>query len=133
MNYLDKQELITLVIDEADKLKQHATAEELARLDLPIRSNDPYRCIYGLLARGCTTDRAIELLRLCAIPYSSNLQDFVEPTETFEPKSRTERIGRIDVFSAIEFYIFRRFSKKAPLVKYLKGEHETLTPKDLDF
>lgn len=60
------QELIPLVKEEAEKIKQHATPEELAKLDPEeIEGRSPTKCIYGQMTGDCNSKRAIELIHLC--------------------------------------------------------------------
>lgn len=128
----DKQDLIQKVIAEATKLREHATPAELARLNFAtFKPNSPWQCIYGQMCIFCNCERALELLNKCAEPFSENGTRFENTTLGFEYRNSLGSV--VGVFSAIEFYILRRFAKKKPLVEFLKGERETLTPQDLEF
>lgn len=128
----DKQDLIQKVIAEATALRVHATASELAKLNFErLKPNSPWLCIYGQMCDFCNGDRAIELLNKCAEPFSESGVRFEETNLGFEYRNSLGPV--VGIWSAIEFYILRRFAKKRPLVEYIKGERETLTPKDLEF
>lgn len=58
------------VIEEIENIFKHATPIELTKLENGLRHLDggnSERCIYGLMARGCWTQRACELVTLCSI------------------------------------------------------------------
>lgn len=61
------EEMKALATEEAIKLKEHATINERMRLDLntlnPDYSDD---CIYGQMTGYCSSERAMELIMLCA-------------------------------------------------------------------
>jgi hypothetical protein len=118
---------------EAEALKIHATKEERERLDMerfnPTNNN---HCIYGLVAQGCYSPRAAELIDKCAIRHFDGLPDDIDeainmlsdkPTD-FVYDRVNERSG--STFSAIEAYICLPEARNASLISYLRGETETL-------
>lgn len=112
-----------LVINEAVKLRENATSEELGRLDFgDLDPNNIYDCIYGQLTGNCESERAHDLFRLCSKPYSGVAYKYKRPTK----KNLVGR-GR----SPIEFYILRESAKNATLIQFLRGERDTLTIEDL--
>ncbi len=102
------QELKQLVVDEALKLREHATKEEKDRLQLEnLKGDNAYTCLYGLMTRSCYSDRANELKILCAIRYSNSAYDILRKRE--------------GDFSAIEVYINMEGAKIADLVNLIKS------------
>jgi len=115
------ESLKQLVRDEAARLREFATVEERGRLDIKkLDWGDSKICFYGLLTGNCFSERARELLNLCAVPFSFTL------TEYIEPKHASFRHPNARDFSPIEFYICQRYAKNAELIAYLKGETDTL-------
>jgi hypothetical protein len=131
MNY-DPQELKRLVVDEAKNLLIHATSEERDLLEFRLLDPDnQFRCIYGQMAEGCYSDRATDLIKLCAVPYSFGLD-----VDGFSPATSnvfTSGFARSysAIFSPIEFYISTPSAKNDVLIEFLRGERETLTVDDL--
>jgi len=127
----DKKDLIQKVIDEATKLREHATKDELGELDFNLlQPNDVGYCIYGQMAGNCYSLRASELLSMCCAPFSSAITKFDTPIlEKYSPLS----IFRFGANSPIEFYIAQPGAKNETLIEFLKSERETLTPQDLEF
>ncbi|MCE7039175.1 hypothetical protein [Dyadobacter sp. CY312] len=121
-------ELKLLVIEEATKLKEHATAEEIGELNLDrLNPHFPDTCIYGQMTGWCYNERAIELLNLCATPFSKMIVEYIPAeVEAFRVGSRV-----MSCFSPIECYIFRNGSKNETLIQFLKGEKDSLTPEML--
>lgn len=108
-----------LVRQEADNLKIHATPEEIADLDFDnLMPEDTHNCIYGQMTGDCFDKRAVELLNLCAIPYSSSNQSWIPCDSEFKTDGRA--------FSAIEVYITQYNAKNENLIAYLRGETNTL-------
>jgi hypothetical protein len=120
-------ELKALVIDEATKLREHATTEERGRLDFAtmIPHHVGY-CIYGQMTGSCYSSRANDLLDLCTHPYAHNPlhDDNLGENYCFGD-------GDSRAFSPIEAYIVRPGAENETLIAYLRGERETLTPEDL--
>jgi hypothetical protein len=119
---LDKRKysnLIKLVADEAEKLKTHATQRELKNLHFEMLNGGIVdSCIYGQMTGHCYSQRAIELLNLCTIPYSDKLDYKVKP---YNDKFTTERTRP---FSAIEYFISMKYDNAEMnneiLIDYLK-------------
>ena len=116
------ENLKELVREEAAKLREFATVEERGRLDFSkLDPGDSELCIYGQMdSSGCFGIRAIELLNLCAKPYSRRLYAlYAVDEQVFERSIRRH-------FSPIEFYIAQSYAKNAELISYLKGETDIL-------
>lgn len=59
-------EVPQIVLQEIENIKKFATEEEKNKLDIAVfDSTDRDRCIYGLMADGCRSDRAMALIQLC--------------------------------------------------------------------
>ncbi len=115
--------LITLVRAEAEALRINATRGERMKLDIKgLQPEVSTGCIYGqMTVGGCYSPRAIELLKLCGIPYSSFISYFLPTEKTFDRDH-----GVLRAFSAIEFYINQVGAKSKELIKYLREESKTL-------
>jgi len=113
-------ELKALVLDEAKKIKEFATPEEIQRLDprliLPYNGS---MCIYGQMTGDCFSDRAIELLNKCAIPYSDGISEFVY---TDDDRFADGSSGILRAYSPIECYIADEEAYKLNLARFIKGE-----------
>ncbi len=134
------QELITiqeLVKKEASKLKEHATPEELARLNFEhLNPNSPRSCIYGQMTGNCYSPRANELVLKCAERvYVSNVSRDSESNAVFTyqtlngvPHLIENNRDRSEVYhSPIEIYlVFNRENDTTEnnkvVIDYLKGE-----------
>lgn len=120
------------VIQEATKLKTCATKEELKRLDFRTFAPDKKQyCIYGQLTGNCFSDRALELLNCCAIPYSCRITSYQRTRAKFNENNRKNNDSDNWVFSAIEYYICRNGARNSNLLSFLKGKRKTLTLEDL--
>ena len=118
--------LKALVIDEAAKLREHATESELNRINLQTFNPEcKHTCIYGQMSGNCFSARAINLLKECAKPYS------VDNQLTIEPCGNSFTYSEMRSFSPIEFYICQYGAKNATLIEYLRGERESITIEDL--
>jgi hypothetical protein len=125
---------------EAEALRIHATQEERGRLDL--KKLDPKsidRCIYGLMAGSCNSERAATLISLCACRYVMDYMLTEVASEGFGRIQRkvngekvegffNERTGDMATkhYSAIEAYILLPEANNANLISYLRGETEML-------
>ena len=112
-----------LVIDEATKLRLHATEAERDRLNFENLNPDRATlCIYGQMTGTCWSERAAKLLSLCAKPYSSKSAAFSEPLRS----EFSEGLGR--PFSPIECFIYQACpTTNHLLISFIKGQKETLT------
>ena len=124
MNY---KKLQKLALQEAEKLREYATPEQKARLN--VYNFNPQRehaCIYGLMTGSCETPEAHELARHCttglfdsevvseAVSVSgSSLQEFYDGR-----RKRRER----GYFTPLEVYIYDNYEDGLQLLKYIKGE-----------
>lgn len=127
------EEMKALATEEAVKLKEHATKEELGKLNLkrldPRISNT---CIYGQMTGYCSGQRANELIMLCAnrvynVRESDTAQDAKlngEPHQIAGDKTRHAYYQ-----SPIEILIYDENGGKgdaAKLISFLKDETQTL-------
>lgn len=117
------EELKELVREEARNLREKATKEELARLDIKtLYPSSITECIYGMITGDCFSDRAVSLIRQCcsqvieggSISYSEEI--IGSPID----------YKRIEFWSPIEKYITEDEGNNANLIAYLKGETDTL-------
>lgn len=126
---------------EAEALRVHATAEELAKLSIDeLRPSNVSHCIYGQMTGNCYSFRAATLINKCCKRYfrKSIMPDFFKHNTSFENiqmgvngivvKDFVEHRTKCDEvhFSAIEAYILLHEAKNANLIAYLKGETNTL-------
>lgn len=107
---------------EAEALRVHATKEERERLDIKhLDPNHVSLCVYGLTTGSCESDRAIELISLCA------------PTMYMAKEDGLDEVGRVVksmipyYYSPIEGYIQQPEANNADLISYLRCETDTLT------
>ena len=131
------------VLQEAKNIKQHATPEEISRLDF--ETLDPTKlksCIYGQMTGNCDSYRGIELIEKCAIRFVRDSSISYIRIEGFERiqehisgatvhdlyNKRPSRFDRGDVshYSTIESYIFLPYANNAGLIAFIKGEAETV-------
>lgn len=129
---------------EADALRQHATAYEVAKLNFEtLDSSKSSRCIYGQMTDYCYSQRAAELIQQCTPRYfrgtailgnhenRKSITDIIAATNSKRVKnfvsSRQNGFSPEAHFSAIEAYIGWNLANNADLIAYLKGETDTLT------
>lgn len=133
------------VAAEAKALREHATKEELAELNLSeFDPNAAEGCIYGQMTGDCYSDRAALLVSLCTQRYfrhemfdviekhgvkglskavnGKSVADFIEERAKAHLYMNTKKVH----YSAIEAYILLPEAKNANLIAYLKGETENL-------
>lgn len=134
---MDKQELISLVKDEAKLLREKATQEERNKLNyLQFNPAKPSRCIYGLMTGRCTTERAHQLIDQCASkllvqPYSCAELDLCTINGKHSLKGNYRSLGgELAYFSPIECFIWfeqnQENGNNKLLIDYIKGEVEEL-------
>jgi hypothetical protein len=126
---------------EAEALKIHATKEELSKLDIAsFDANCNDTCIYGLIARTCTTARAHELISKCCkvliengrfLPRSKGVDSIrLAPMVDSETLNEARTIGggmtNLKYLSTIEAYIMLPEANNANLIAFLRGETESL-------
>jgi len=114
-------------VKEATALKQHATKNELKKLNFQtLDPGERHNCIYGQMTGDCHSARALTLLNLCAIPFSSTIITY---RMTVESSFSDDIYFRS--FSPIEFYISQKGANAEVLIQFLKGDKETITVDDL--
>lgn len=134
-----KKQFLEDVAKEAKALKEHATPEELAKLDF--RKLDPhssYSCIYGQMTGSCVSERANELISNCAktlIDFEAygrwDVDDAVEaatavaPTKSILYHNRDK--DKLKYISTLEAYIMLDDeAQNKNLIDFLKGERKDL-------
>lgn len=129
------EEMKALATEEAVKLKQYATKEELDNLDLKdLDPLDEDSCIYGQMTGGCNSERAQELIMLCAnrvydvkhVDHNFDLNANVNgsPYKVRKISSRSQQYQ-----SPIEMLIYSSNGgegAQAKLIAFLKDETQTL-------
>lgn len=137
-----KKQLIADATKEAIALKEHATKNELNKLNFDLLdANHICKCIYGQMTGDCFSHRAAQLIEKCTPRYFS--VDYLTPdsnittmkkisaaangteVENFE-KQRVNAHFESPHFSAIEAYIAFKGNKNKNLIAYLKGETNDL-------
>jgi hypothetical protein len=140
-----RQDFLNDVMHEIDMLKKHGTNEELARLNFNTFSYDSFSgCIYGQMTGVCSSERAKVLMDKSCIrvmniqPNEKNLSirqsNFTKVKEWINGENTGQGWNVYDDFqtrnyrhlSALEGYICLKGSKNKQIIKYLRGEQETL-------
>ncbi len=121
------KELEKLAKQEARKLKKNATPQELANLNFTkLNPSEWEMCIYGQMTGSCLTNRAGELIKLCATKTYIGYFCTIEETELQNKKLPiTGSFRRNKYWSPIEVYISENRSngetfKNRDLIDYLK-------------
>lgn len=115
-----------LVVEEATKLRKHATKKELQNLDFKnLDSDSTQRCIYGQMTGNCFSERTRDLMnKSCKRVYKTS--DWASIRESKINGELNENIIRNDFWSPIEVFIDQPRNKENGnnelLVKFLKGE-----------
>lgn len=131
---ITKKQFLEEVEKEAIALKENATVAEISELNFDMLDPQlPLKCIYGQIADGCRSDRAIELIRKCCQRYVKN------PMDNDEAQSKGFRGIRnlingennpepntYSYLSSIETYILLPDAKNKNLIDFIKGEKEKL-------
>lgn len=113
-----------LVKQEAYNIKLHATESEKDRLHFS--SLDPTlrkACVYGLMTGDCFSEMAANLLNLCALECVNEI-DREEPFQIVRKEVFTDSR---QFFSPLEYYINQEDADNEQLIKYIKGQTDTLT------
>jgi hypothetical protein len=138
-----KTEKITLaqfkkdVITELKLIKENATAEEKDKLILSQFSpNYGVRCIYGLMAGYCRSERAMKLINLCCQRFVKNDVEIVRNNMKFSELQKYvngNTVGEIELrklhyFSSLEIFILIPKNEKhfKKIFAFLKDETETI-------
>lgn len=155
MSKIPKKEFLNDVMFEINTLKELATREEIANLDFEtFDPNNTRSCIYGQLTGNCQSVRAKELMDKACVrvmdlnnkidvldkPFSS-IQNYVNGKnegQGWNDEGGKYVKGFIDLvfeegsrnfnhISVLEAYIALKDAKNGDLLKYLKGEINSLT------
>lgn len=118
-----------VLIEEATALKEHATKDELDKLDFSNLNPDHVGlCVYGQMTGHCNNIRSQELMRKCAKRvYSKALGD--DSLTSAKLNGSPIDLPRYKFWSPIEVFIFKHPGKSGAgrLIKFLKGEIESLS------
>jgi hypothetical protein len=125
------EQLVELVVAEALYIKQHATGEEISRLDIQhLDPNNIYSCIYGQMTGSCYSDRACSLIEACCVSVFTSYGN-AEPLDKNKKVRKTKDFSTRAYFSPIEHFILKdenfENGNNAALVAFLRGESDTLT------
>ena len=150
MSTYTHEQFLLDVTAEATALKEHATKEELGRLDITkLNPRDYQTCIYGLCTSDCFSIRAAQLIYACCPRYFKNEDDDgcslerlsrttddsfsklvngVKPDSVQDPETLCANRGSTEFmhYSAIEVYIMQPFAKNANLIAFLRDERKDL-------
>ncbi len=154
MTTYTKEQFLADVKAEAKALRQHATKEELGRLNFEkLESRNFERCIYGQSTGNCFGNRAAELIFKCCpryfkaeadtelgeeVPietsskkYESSFREYVngeKPVGVNSAEGLYQNRNRTSTlhYSAIEAYIMYPFARNENLISYLRGETDDL-------
>lgn len=120
-------ELKAAILKEATLLKENCSVAELAALNLEnFDPTLPDGCVHGQMHGACHSERAIELLNLSAVPYSTKIDEYVAPTEENFDKRKPFVVGHDDVYSVLEFFMFNDETIRAEVLAFLQGETDTI-------
>lgn len=123
-----------LVIEEAKALKEHATPEEINRLDFNrLNPESKFSCIYGQMTGDCFSGRAIDLITKSAKRvYVKNNKEWTsrlyEKAKLNGKPIPEERTGKETWwYSPIEIFISKKNDAlNEKLIQFLKGEIKEL-------
>jgi hypothetical protein len=129
-NTLNAPQLNQWVLSEAQNILKYATAEELAKIKLnKVDQALGFRSIYTELTGAITSDRANELLKLCAVVSINHSNDKLKKLKNGQTFKRG-KFGWNQKLSAIEYFLlqthFSRKIKRVPLVDFLTGKSADL-------
>ncbi len=126
---MNKPSLNSLVTAEAKALVANASNGELSKLSLDdLRASRRDRCIYGQMTGDCFSDRAINLIELCAnrvynvIPDSFTISGTLNGTP--KGKQRYKYWSPIEIFIAMP--INQSNGNNKMLIDFLTGKRKTL-------
>lgn len=135
------------VLHEVEMLRQHATPEEIAKLNLEnFCPTSKSQCIYGQMTGTCISDRARELMAVACIrcmnlPTTDEIDlqqgrididdpEFVingEYTEQTWKEVSVFNVRNFQTMTVLEAYIITRYANIKGIMAYLKGEADTLS------
>jgi hypothetical protein len=132
-----KKQFLADVAAEAKALKNHATKEELERLNVKCMNPEfPSTCIYGQMTGNCRSERATELIELCCKRFfvndycSARLADGFEAIQKRVNGEKLDNIkldrAQLNHFSSIETYILTPENKSGELIAFLRDERKDL-------
>jgi len=116
------------IVAEATALKAFLHKDEAANLDIETFDPTlPHGCVYGQAFGECHSVRAGHALKKCAVPYSTKINEFVEPETDAHFESRKKFVvGHDDVYSILEFAAFNDDTFRHKVIPFLKGEKDIL-------
>jgi len=115
MTTIKVSDIISLVRDEAVKLKKLITLRQTINLNLNNRITEN---IYDQLTGSSENNQAINLLNKCTQPYSSDLFLFKSPRQNSFDYKRTQ-----PVFSPLEIFCYYATNDQLEVIhKYLRNE-----------
>lgn len=125
---MEKEKLKSLAYEEILNLKKFAEKEEIENMNfyqLKVAHSD--KCIYGQMTGSCESLRAIQLLKKCAVPVSDRSLDATMDNELNAVYFSIGAMGgNRKYYSALEVWIFKYNKSNEDIIKFLKGEIETL-------
>jgi len=139
MSKISKEQFLADVMHEINMLKQHATQEEISRLDISTFDHTRVvECIYGQMTHSCMSSRAKELMDLACVRVL-DVKVGVDSIDGCDIESSEfningeysgqtwASIGRnFSYLSALEGYICTKNANIEGIIQYLKGEIDTL-------
>lgn len=124
------------VIAECNALREHATPEELGRVNKEIDPLSTTACIYGRMTGSCKSVRAVDLIRKCCMTsielltgWRLILSEVLDDSIMKAVKGTIAAEGREDEFdylSALEAYIHFPAANIPAIQSYLTGQTQTL-------
>lgn len=141
---ITKEEFLADVMHEIDMLKKHATQKEKNNLDFSeFNPMYPNSCIYGQLTGACDSKRAKSLMNKSCIRVMHLKSGVVEllgkpfskikhkingkyTKQTWDPENTTWGERCYQYLSSLEGYISLSNAKNKQIIKYIKGEIDTL-------
>lgn len=126
------EEMKVLATEEAIKLKQHATKQEILSLDASeIDPTDENLCIYGQMTGDCYSDRATDLIINCCPRVYEAGQDMggIDKSGKLNGQPFAVQNRCFAYHSAIEMVILEDYGGKdaqQKIVAFLKDETQTL-------
>lgn len=112
-----------LIIQEANNIKKFATPGEIKKLVLKnFNPTSPYKCIYGLMADHCNSDRAFELIKKCCTKildryYNNNIKLVKNDIDL-----RRKLVRHWYYMTPIEWIILDNKSIGKLIIRYIKGK-----------
>lgn len=132
------EDFLTQVKIEAEAIKEHATPEEIGRLDFhEFDAGSPVGCIYGQMTGHCSSHRAHQLIAKCCKKLVDNrkfsardLEDAAHSMNgiecNLENLMRARKGSDLEYMSTVESYIMLPDAKSAELIDFLKGNRKDL-------